>query len=165
MPGLDARYYRDTQLNALALRRVDRAIDFDWKRDSPGPGVPRDRFSAKWTGYLEAPRDGTYRFYVAANDGCRVIVGGRTVVENWRSMGTENWYGTGDLRLDPGYHEIRIEHFDSGGGARILLRVGIDGEKDPLDLERRFFHRPDSPERDEDDPHDRSMESPPPAGT
>ena len=34
---------------APVLTRTDDAIDFDWGEGSPGPAVPADRFSARWT--------------------------------------------------------------------------------------------------------------------
>jgi len=141
-PGLRARFYADRSLQNAVAERVDATVDFDWKNAAPAAGVPRDGFGARWSGFLLAPRDGAYRFYVAANDGARVVVGGRTLLENWRDMGYRNWFGAEAVVLEAGLHPLRIEHFDRRGGARILLRVGIEGEVNPLSLERHLWHRP-----------------------
>ena len=34
-----------------------------------------------------------------------------------------------------------IEHFDAMGGARVLLRIGLDGREKPLDHASHLFHR------------------------
>jgi hypothetical protein len=102
--------------------------------------VPRDRFSVRWEGFFKAPRTATYTFFVVANDGARVTVGRTAVLENWRDMGFRNWYGTGDVALAAGWHPLRIEHYDIFGGARLLVRVGVDGRAQPLDLKEHLFH-------------------------
>ena len=45
-----AEYFDNSTLSgAPVLTRSDDAIDFDWGEGAPGPGVPSDRFSARWT--------------------------------------------------------------------------------------------------------------------
>ncbi|MCZ6573982.1 MAG: PA14 domain-containing protein, partial [Planctomycetota bacterium] len=122
--------------------RVDRTIDFDWQNSGPAPGVPRDRFSVRWEGYLKAPRTGTYTFFLAANDGCRLRLGQTLVLQNWRDMRYQNWYGSKDVQLEVGWHRISIEHYDARGGARIILRIGVEGEAQPLPLAEHLFHKP-----------------------
>jgi regulator of sirC expression with transglutaminase-like and TPR domain len=140
VPGLRARFYAGTDFERLVAERVDRTLDFDWKNDRPAERVPADGFSVRWEGWFNAPRDGTYTFFVAANDGCRVRVGRAMVLENWRDMGLENFYGSGEIRLAAGRHSIVVEHFDARGGARLLLRIGVEGERDPLPLAEHLFH-------------------------
>ncbi|MBA3937875.1 MAG: hypothetical protein H0X38_10465, partial [Planctomycetes bacterium] len=41
-------------------------------------------FSVRWTGEIEAPRDGTYTFYVPSDDGVRLWLDGELVFDNWR---------------------------------------------------------------------------------
>ena len=138
-PGLRGVYYAGTRFERRVVERLDANIDFDWQNARPAPGVPQDGFSVRWDGYLKAPRTGTYTFFVAANDGVRVHVAGTDVLKNWRDMGYRNWYGSKDLHLAAGWHRIRIEHYDARGGARILLRVGVEGRRDPLALKEHLF--------------------------
>ena len=141
VPGLRARYYRDRSFQSVAVERVDRDVDFDWQNSAPARGVPRDGFAVRWEGYLRAPRAGDYTLFIVSNDGVRVDLGGRRVIDHWRNMGYENWYGFQDVTLDEGLHEIVIEYYDHRGGARILCRLGEDGEEKPLDLRDLLFHR------------------------
>ncbi len=139
--GLRGRYYAGTAFERMIVERIDAAIDFDWKNRPPARGVPADRFSIRWEGYLKAPRSGTYTFFLAANDGSRLKIGSDLLLQNWRNMGYKNWYGSKEVKLAAGWHKIRIEHYDAQGGARIILRIGLEGRKDPLPLNEHLFHR------------------------
>ena len=141
-PGLHARYYAGMKFNLLRAERIDKELDFDWRNAAPHPKLPRDRFSARWDGYFKAPRSGVYTFFVAANDGVRLFLGGRTLIENWKNMGTTNHYATREVRLEAGWHAIRVEHFDGMGGARLMVRVGVEGVEHPLDPATHLFHKP-----------------------
>ncbi|MEE8106563.1 MAG: PA14 domain-containing protein [Planctomycetota bacterium] len=140
--GLLGRYYAGTGFETLKRERVDDSIDFDWQNGAPDQAVPRDRFSIRWEGYFKATSAGTYTFFVAANDGVRVEIGGTRIIDNWRNMAYRNFYGSKEIRLEAGWHAIKIEHFDVMGGARLLLRIGLDGREAPLDAKRHFFHVP-----------------------
>ena len=140
-PGLDARFFRGEAFDREVAARVDRELDFDWRNDAPAEGVPRDGFSVRWTGWFKAPRAGRYLVFLACNDGGRVTLAGRAVVENWRDMGYENFYGSETVDLEAGWHSIVVEHFDARGGARLLLRIAVDGDEKPLPLKDHLFHR------------------------
>ncbi len=146
-PGLRARYYAGMKFNRLAVERIDKDVSFDWQNEKPDAKVPHDRFSVRWEGYFKAPVRGTYTFFVIANDGVRLAIAGKTVIENWRNMGLSNHYDNVDVVLEAGWHPIRIEHFDGMGGARMMLRVGVDSRKQPLRLADHLFHAPGSVKR------------------
>ncbi len=140
-PGLSTTFFRGVDLREVAGRRVDREIDFDWRNAAPMRGVPADRFSARFEGWLKLPRDGVHTIFLVANDGARFEIDEKRVLDNWRDMGWDNWYGTTDLRLVAGWHRLRIEFFDASGGARLLLRLGVEGEEKPLRLADHLFHQ------------------------
>jgi beta-glucosidase len=61
--GLNAEYFSGAAITGTpVLRRVDRAIDFDWNAASPAPGVSAESFAARWTGTIAVPAPGTLRF-------------------------------------------------------------------------------------------------------
>jgi beta-glucosidase len=61
--GLRGEYFNNLEFAGKpALVRVDPEIDFDWDGDTPDPAVTRDKFTARWTGYITAPGPGTYVF-------------------------------------------------------------------------------------------------------
>jgi len=66
------------------LVRDDADINFDWGSSSPGPGIPNELFSARWTRtwYFEA---GYYRFSADVDDGVRIWLDGILVMNEWHN--------------------------------------------------------------------------------
>jgi len=117
--GLTARYYNNIDLTALALQRLDSAVDFNWGAGSPDAAVGADTFSARWTGQVYAPSNGQYAFSVASDDGVRLWVGGKLVLDNWVDQAfTEK---TGSVTLVRGYHDLLLEYYDNLYDAAVTL--------------------------------------------
>ena len=66
-------------------------------------------------GDLQIDAEGPYAFTLASDDGSRLVIDGRTVVDNDGSHGVIAANGAVDLK--PGKHAIRLEWFNGGGGA------------------------------------------------
>jgi len=118
-PGLRAEYWDNNTLQGDArLTRIDPRIDFGWTLNSPGPGIPYDWYSGRWSGTLTVP-EGGWRIGVEGNDGYRLWVDGRLVLDRWykRSYGA----AFAEATLAPGPHLIRLEYFESTGNARLKL--------------------------------------------
>jgi hypothetical protein len=90
--GVRADYYRGMDLRNLVLSRIDPQINFNWgDPGSPDASVPVDQFSARWTGEVEAAFTETYTFYTNSDDGIRLWVDGKQLVDNWTEhASTEN---------------------------------------------------------------------------
>ena len=59
--GLKGEYFDHPDFNRKPLVvRVDRCIDFDWNRVSPGQGIPATAFAVRWSGELVPPAPGDY---------------------------------------------------------------------------------------------------------
>ncbi len=116
-PGLYAQYYNNMNLSGEpALKRVDENVYFDWRQDSPGPGVNSDNFSVRWTGYLKVPESMEYEIRAITDDGMRVWIGGVKVIDEWKDQGAFEY--TAKVRLEGNRaYEIRIEYYDHTGGA------------------------------------------------
>jgi beta-glucosidase len=85
-PGLSAEYFSNPTLSgAPVLTRVDSSLDFIWNNISPGPGVPVENFSARWTGTLVPTVDGDYRIGANADGGYRLYFDGKLLVDDWIS--------------------------------------------------------------------------------
>lgn len=90
-------------------------IDFAW-----GGGGPGDLFATTATTELELPA-GRYALRTVSDDGVRVLVDGRAVVEDW------TWHPPKEDRavveLAAGVHAIRIEHFEIDGAAQLQFEI------------------------------------------
>ena len=101
------------------LIRNDVTVDFNWGTGSPGPGIPTDRFSARWTRRRRFP-EGLYRFTITADDGVRFWIDGQLYVDEWRD-GTMTDYAF-DIHLSKGKRTLHLEYYENLGGAVVQLR-------------------------------------------
>lgn len=99
-----------------ALIRNDKAIDFNWKSDSPNSTLSKDYFSARWTRSMKFD-EGFYRFTIRVDDGVRLWVDDRLVIDEWEPNPLHTV--TVDLRMATGKHDIKLEYFERSGQARI----------------------------------------------
>ena len=110
-----AEFFNNVELaGAPVLTRSDAAVDFDWGQGSPGPGVPSNLFSARWT-KVSTFDGGTYRFTATGDDGIRVLLDGALILNGWSDHGPTTY--TVDLPVAAGQHTIVVEYYESGSGA------------------------------------------------
>jgi hypothetical protein len=104
-----------------ALVRNDDNVDFNWGSGSPASGtVAGDRFSARWTRTLYFTA-GDYRFWAEADDGVRLWLDDRPVIDEWHTASGVRY--TGDVnQMGEGQHAIRVEYYEDTGAAQV--RVG-----------------------------------------
>jgi len=110
-PGLNAEYFANTVLSSdPTLKRVDPAIHFEWNNVSPGPGVPAQNYSVRWTGVLIPPVDGDYRLGMDTDGGSRLFLDGKKIVDDWAPHGARVM--TTLVHLQAGHaYPIRMEYF------------------------------------------------------
>lgn len=130
-------YFANRMLSGAPVLVRDEGVGdlfFDWRLNGPNAecGMPVDDFSARWSRTLTFP-PGTYRFSVTADDGVRVLIDDRVVIDEWheQSMLTR----TADVDLTGGAHRIVVEYFEHLGSAALkfnwsrtpcLAKVAID---------------------------------------
>jgi outer membrane protein OmpA-like peptidoglycan-associated protein len=81
--GFRAEYYNGANFEQKVLTRVDKQINFFLDSRSPVPGIDANYFSVRWTGQFYAPKTGTYRFIFVADDGVRLWVNDRLLIDQW----------------------------------------------------------------------------------
>jgi glucose/arabinose dehydrogenase/PKD repeat protein len=113
------------------LERNDKTLDFDWGDGSPGTGVTADRFLARWKKTVQLSA-GVYRFSGVRDDGLRAYIDNVPVVDQWTLGNTEF---SVDKVVAGGQHELRVEYFEAGGGARAEFLYDRIGEVVPTDGE------------------------------
>jgi hypothetical protein len=114
--GLSATYYDTRDFTGPSFTRVDPTVNFNWGTGSPATGLGADTFSVRWTGQVRAVSSGLYTFYTVSDDGVRLWVNGKQLVNNWTNHGpTEN---RGTITLTAGqWYDIRMEYYENTGGA------------------------------------------------
>ena len=120
-PGWRGEYFDNNRLDGTPkLVRTDPRIDFGWTLNSPGQGIPYDWYSVRWSGTLTAPAGGVKNIGVEGNDGYRLYLDGRLVIDNWRKQSYGHRLASVDLKGGT-THDMRLEYFESTGNARVKL--------------------------------------------
>lgn len=126
--GMKGEYFDNMKLSGTpVVTRIDTFVDFSFGSDSPAYGVPADQFSVRWTGKITPP-DTIYRIGTSSDDGARLYVDGKLVIDDWIEHG-EKPIGA-KVKLLPGKeYEIVYEYFENAMGACARLTWDL-GQKD-----------------------------------
>lgn len=126
--GLSAEYFQNETLEGEpVLTRIDPDINFNWRLDSPADEIESNHFSARWQGKLTPPVTGNYILSIRGNDGYRLFINNEIVIDNWESKNRSERQGHYDLDMEKKY-DIKLEYFESTGGAGIELKWAIPNE-------------------------------------
>lgn len=112
--GLKGEYFDDTNLTQLRATRLDHRIDFSWQNRIPLPtGLGDIYYSVRWTGYIEPEYSQDYRIGIRVDDGGRLWVDGRRVIDAWRGQSATTY--TAIVPLERGRrHFIQMEYNNTG---------------------------------------------------
>lgn len=122
-PGFNAEYFSDENLQTSVAKHHDDKVDFNWAEQPPIAGVPSaDHWSARWTGSFTAPKTKTYRFAATADDGVRVIVGGKKIIEDWGVHKSRESSANVDL-MQGKTVPVVVEYFQHDGGSEVHVSV------------------------------------------
>jgi hypothetical protein len=114
--GLLATYFDNMDLTGPTVTRTDPAVDFYWP-NSPAAGIAATTYSARWTGQVQTVEGGSYVFRTYSDDGVRLWVNGKLVVNNWTDhAGTYNTSAAVTLAAGTKY-DIRMDYYNNLGGA------------------------------------------------
>ncbi len=136
--GLLGTYYQGPNFEKKIKSVVNKAIYFTSKDDMTD-GLPSERFSARWTGFIMIPKDGDYRFMVTVDDGIRLFIDGVAVIESWRGQPPADY--SGNIKLNKGSHTIKIDYFQDTMG--VTLKLFWEKEKGKREFISSRFFRPD----------------------
>ncbi len=126
--GLMGSYYATANLTDLKMRRTDRVVNFNWGANGPATQW-KDKFSARWEGFVQPRFTEKYTFIVQVNDGARLWIDGKQVINKWTDSATTATY-TADVSLTAGKkYPIKLEMYENTGDAVVILRWKSASEK------------------------------------
>lgn len=109
--ALTAEYYANDKLSGDPSRVAREIPNFDWARRAPKRDIPADNFSVRWTGYIVAPESGEYEVGFTHDDGVRVWIDGKKIIESWTDQAASR--NSAKVKLEKGKPTpIKIEYFE-----------------------------------------------------
>jgi beta-glucosidase len=123
--GFKAEYFNNRELKGEpAVIRIEEKLDHFWQDGQAVVGAVRaNNFSARYTTNFTASRDGNITFEIEADDGYKLIMNDRQVINAW----TRNRWGARTYRLQTkkdSVYKIVIEYWQGEGKANVRLRAG-----------------------------------------
>jgi beta-galactosidase len=111
-PGLKATFSSRFDFKDTLLERVDAKVDFQMERQIQDPELKsRKKLFVRWEGTLLPPKSGEYLFNTLSNDGVRLWVDGRQVIDAWKNV-AHTFSSNGKVTLAAGKPvPIRLEYF------------------------------------------------------
>jgi len=130
-PGLRGEYFQGRDLQgAPVVTRIDKDVNFDFNDASPAPGLGREDFSIRWTGFLTPDRSGNIALGVTGDDGYRLWLDGKLLVEDWSEHAPLT--KTAAITLEKGHkYALKLDYFQAGGGAVAKL-IWMPAGESPL---------------------------------
>ncbi len=138
--GVQAEYFANKEMKGKpVLRRIDPNIDFRWGGNAPADGIGKDNFSVRWKGTLRPPITGPYELTAASDDGIRVFLNGKLLLDHWSDHAIEA--RTAEITMKAGSsYDIIVEFYENGGDAAAILGWTLphsDELKEAVELAKR----------------------------
>ena len=143
-PGIAVKYFDGEKFDKFASERVEPVVDQTWPgpplEDMPAGLREATSFSTQWAGSITMPEDGEYEIGAEGDDGVRLWLDGKLVVDDWGTHGMR--WKSQQLTFKKGQKVgVRIEHFQGNGGRGLRLgwktpsMLSVDAETEPNDQE------------------------------
>jgi hypothetical protein len=126
-PGVMGEYFGDVSFEKRVMIRVDPMINFDWGGGAPDVSMPPDNFGIRWHGYIRAPKPGKYTLVLLCDNGCRMTVDGKTVIDRLSTGGQHRL--TAEVELTDKPTPFRIDYNEGMFTAWCRLRWSRDGKQ------------------------------------
>ncbi len=124
--GWRGEYFDNKSLSGKpVLVRIDRQINFNWRWGTPAASIHRNNYSARWTATLVPPVTRTYQFQMNTDDGGRLYIDGKLLIDQWQDQSPHTY--TASIRLEAGHpYKVEMDYFQDVDNA--CAHLGWDYE-------------------------------------
>jgi beta-glucosidase len=128
--GLKAEYFSNIKLEGKpAMVRTDKTVDFVWGFSGVSPALSKN-YSVRWSGVLVPSQTGDYLLGFSGQDGYRVWLDGKLLVEDWTTH-RPSTKQTQSVHLEKDHaYPIKIEYFQTIRGAEARLIWALPGQEE-----------------------------------
>lgn len=129
-PGLSVNYYI-TDPDLIVLPNFDNMtfyktdvvgnVDYGKTLDEFATSRRRDEVGASFKGYIKVPETDEYYFFLSSDDGAKLLIDNVSITEDIRPHSFQERVGT--VKLEAGYHLIRLDYWDNSEIAGLQLAI------------------------------------------
>ncbi len=128
--GLKAEYFGNMRLEGKPVgTATENKILYSWGNGPEIAGMPAQQYSVRWSGTVVPDVTGEYVFTVGADDGYRFMLGGETLVDDWKNGAFRSKTFRKHLEAGKKY-DICLEYYQDGGSAAVQLTWDRIGNND-----------------------------------
>ena len=104
------------------------------KNYDPRTAAKQDHgFALQYEGYIKVPETGLYTFHLKSDDGSRITIGNKNVVELNILSDRDPWESKGSIALSEGLHPLKIDYFQNQVHSLLDIQYSVDGgEEKPV---------------------------------
>jgi hypothetical protein len=122
-PGaIGVEYFDGETFEHKIVERADPQIAVAADAPSPDPRLQPEHWSARWSGYLLFDQRGRWHLCGRAEDGQRIYLNNRLVVDDWTPPEARTTCAT--VKVEPGWYPFRVEYRQGTGPAALSILRG-----------------------------------------
>jgi hypothetical protein len=122
-PGaIGAEYFDGESFDKKILERADGQITVSADAPPPDSRLPAEHWSARWSGYVNFDQAGRWHLCGRADEGQRIYLNNRLLVDDWTHPETRTACGT--VNVLPGWYPLRVEYHQGTGPAALSILRG-----------------------------------------
>jgi len=111
--GLTATYFGNRDLTGISMTRIDATVDLNIGNAPVAPGIGPENCSVRWEGEIQPSQSDTYQFSVLTDDGMRLWIDGKLIIDAWKDHSPTELTGAAALAAGHRY-PIKIEYYNAG---------------------------------------------------
>ena len=101
------------------------------------PATRQEHVALKFEGYFKADADAIYQFYLVSDDGSKLWMDDKEIINHDGLHGSYD--KSGAVALKKGYHKIRLDFFQAAGGIDLRLMYSTT-QKQKQEVTGLLFH-------------------------
>lgn len=115
VPALE-RFQKPTRVLSIGLKPGGQSLQLP-------DGLPEDNYGLLLEGFIVVPETGIWEFSLTSDDGSRLWIDGKEVIDNDGPHGAKEVRGQAPLAA--GIHLLRVGYFEAGGAANLEVGWGV----------------------------------------
>lgn len=118
-PGLRVEYFQGANFEHKVHVQLDPQVNLHGHAlFPPHKAIPPGAYSVRWTGWLKAPKPGRYKLIAHVDDGVRVTIDGKLLIDQWHAATPRDYEAVANLTGK--FQALRIEFLEIGIGGSVL---------------------------------------------